>query len=265
MSTTAPDLEGLTVLITRPQEQAANLSGLVQAEGGRAFVFPTLEIRETDNPDALNQIIDQLDNYDVAVFVSPNAVQHAVAAIHQRREQLPSQLRLACVGQGSARELERFGYKSRITPQEKSNSEALLALPDLLQVTNRKIVIFRGNGGRDVLRQTLTERGAQVDYAQCYRRAKPRIDAAPLTQALAKGAIDIITVTSAEGLRNLHEIAGAGARALLTKLPIVVISPRIAQVCGELGFETVPLVADNSSDEAIVRTIKAWRLSKKTL
>ena len=116
-----------------------------------------------------------------------------------------------------------------------------------------------------MLRQTLTERGAQVDYAQCYRRAKPHIDAEPLTQALAKGAIDIITVTSAEGLRNLHELAGAGARALLTKLPIVVISPRIAQVCGELGFATTPLITDNASDEAIVDAIKAWRLSKKTL
>ncbi len=226
--------------------------------------FPVLEILDPSDLGPLLRIVDRLEEYDIAVFISPNAVNKAMNLIHSRRS-LPAHLRLACVGRGSARELARFGCKDLIAPTGRFDSEALLELPPLAEVGGRRIVIFRGDGGREMLGETLRQRGAQVEYAECYRRGKPLADTTPLLRRWARGEIHIVSVTSVQALRNLYDLVGRLGQQWLVKTPIVVVSERMAAACHELGFKTEPMIARQASDEAIVDTIKAWRAAQKSL
>ena len=118
----------------------------------------------------------------------------------------------------------------------------------------KQVVIFRGDGGRELLGDTLKARGARVDYAECYRRGRPNLDAAPLLKAWARNELDAVTVTSSEGLRNLYEMIGALARQWLRKTPVFVPHARIAEVARELGLTRV--IVTEPADEGLVRGLK---------
>lgn len=253
----SPDLRGLRVLVTRPQPQAEALARLIEAAGGEAIRFPVVEILAPADSRPLLALIERLHEFDLAIFISPNAVNRALNLVKARRD-WPAPLPIACVGKGSAKELKHFGLTPAIVPQGRFDSEALLEEPQLKAVDGKNVVIFRGDGGREVLANTLAERGARVEYAECYRRVKPNVDTAPLLRRWARGEIDLVTVTSAEALRNLYDLLGKLGQQWLVKTPAVVVSERIAQICRELGFKSEVMVSPQASDESIVQTLRAW-------
>ena len=255
-------LANTSVLVTRPSHQADRLAYLIEKAGGEAVRFPALKIVDPENRGRLFDIVDHLDRYHMAIFISPNAVSKAMALINARRDGLPPALQIASVGRGSARELERFGIGTVIAADEKFDSESLLALAELNAIQGKNIVIFRGDGGRELLGNTLIERGAHIDYAECYRRKRPTGDTAALVRRWGHDGIDIVTITSAEGLRNLYDMMGKQGRPWLIKTPIVVVSARQAAVCRELGFKHQAWVANAASDEAILEAVKTWRASQ---
>jgi uroporphyrinogen-III synthase len=255
----APDpapLAGTRVLVTRPAAQAEPLCRLIERAGGTPLRFPTIEIAPPSDRAALERIIDRLEQFQLAIFVSPNAVTHALAAIRSRRGALPAQLAIACVGPGSARALAEFGIDAALTPG-RSDSEGLLELPRLQQVGGERIVVFRGEGGRELLAETLRQRGAQVEYAECYRRQRPTVDAGALARDLMQERIDIVTLTSADALRNLYGMLGQVAGARLARVPLVVVSERLRDLAHELGHHGPVKVTAGASDEAIVAAIEA--------
>jgi uroporphyrinogen-III synthase len=260
MVRTRRDLTDLRVLVTRPSHQAEHLASLIETQGGRAVCIPTIEILPPNDPTALATCVDRLREFDMAIFVSANAVQKGMELITACHGSFPGNVVVACVGLGSARELHRFSIPA-IVPTTRFDSEGLLALAELQQVKNKAIAIFRGEGGRELLGRTLRERGAHIEYAECYRRAKPGQATTALLQSWESAKIDIVTTTSVDGLRNLVEMVGKQQLKALNNTPIVVISQRMADVCHELGFEADILVATRASDEAIVQTIKTWRRS----
>jgi uroporphyrinogen-III synthase len=260
-----PALTGVRVLVTRPREQAEKLALLIEGEGGEAIRFPVIEIAEPRDTQALLAVIDRLDQFSLAIFISPNAVNRAMNLILARRGAWPRNVRIACVGRGSARELKHFDAENVIVPAGRFDSEALLELPELQQVTGHRIVIFRGEGGRELLGDTLKARGADIEYAECYRRTRPRADVTPLRDRWTRGEIDIVSFTSVDGLHNLFDMLGPAGQQWLTRTPVIVVSTRMAEVCRELGFKTEPLVTAQASNEAILEAIKTWRETQKTL
>lgn len=264
-STNTAELQGLHILVTRPRAQAQPLAQRIEAMGAQAMIFPTLEIGETPKQEALQKAITGLPQCQIAIFISPNAVDHALPKILAQYPQLPSALSLACVGRGTAKALANHGLNSQITPNDQANSEALLAMPAMRQVENKKIVIFRGNGGREHLRNTLLARGAEVEYVECYQRSRPAADTRWLEQAVSQGRLDIITQTSGEGLRNLFAMLDPSYHSALLRLPLVVISQRIAEVAQELGYSKQVLITANASDDAMIDTIRAWHSQQKNL
>lgn len=231
-------LAGRGIVITRPAGQALNLTRLVQAAGGKPVLFPVLEILDAGDLQPLQALIDRLDEFDMAIFISPSAVNKAMNLITARRS-LPPSLKIAAIGRGSTRELRHFGVSNVIAPTRKFDSEALLGLPELSELAGRRVVIFRGDGGREVLGDTLVARGAVIEYAECYRRGKPNIDAAPLLKAWARNELHAIVVTSSEGLRNLFDMVGKLGQAWLRKTPLFVTHPQIAATAGELGLAVI--------------------------
>lgn len=236
-------LTGVHILVTRPAHQACEFAERIRAAGGHPFLFPVLEIQDTLNLQPLLDLIGRLDDFDLAIFVSPNAVSKAVGLICTKRT-FPAGLKTAAVGQGTVKALGRFGLTGVIAPTTRFDSEALLGMSELKQVKGKHIVIFRGDSGRELLGGTLVSRGATVEYAECYRRVKPDLDAAPLLRAWASGKMDAVTITSSEGLRNLCEMVGDPGRAWLKKTPLFVSHERIAESARKLGFgEVVPTAA----------------------
>jgi uroporphyrinogen-III synthase len=242
-------------VVTRPAHQAQAFARLVTGAGGRAILFPAIEIRDIEDPGPFVQLVDRLDEFDLAVFVSPNAVERAMSLISARRK-LPRRLQVATVGGGSVRALERFGVTGILAPQGRSDSEALAELPALAAVSGRRVVIFRGAGGREALAETLRARGATVEYAECYRRVRPEFDAAPLLEAWARKGVDAVTVTSSEGLRNFADMIGPAGRERLPATPLFVPHPRIAEAAHELGVRKV--IVTGPGDDGMLTGLTAY-------
>jgi uroporphyrinogen-III synthase len=247
-------LHGRGIVITRPAAQAKALAGLIEGHGARAILFPVIAILDVADPGRLNEIIDRLDKYDAAIFISPNAVNQSMTAILARRA-LPQNLDMIAIGGGSARALREHGVDLVIVPKGRYDSEALLAVPELGEVSGKRIVIFRGEGGRPLLGDTLAARGARVEYAECYRRVKPDGDVTTLMHAWSRGEIDGIVATSSEGLRNLHEMLDAAGRDWLAATTVFVPHARIAATARELGLASA--VVTPPGDEGIAAGIVA--------
>jgi uroporphyrinogen-III synthase len=233
-------LAGIDILVTRPAHQAGELADRIRMAGGNPVLFPVLEILDIPNLHPLLDLIERLDEFDIAIFISPNAVAKAMSLISTRRT-LPVKLKIVAVGQGTAKELGNFGITGIIAPALRFDSEALLDLPLLRQVKGKRVIIFRGDKGRELLAENLRKRGAVLEYAECYRRVMPKSDTAPLLRAWANDKMKAITITSSEGLRNLCEIVGEAGEAWLKKTPLFVSHVRIAQVAANLGFAHVIL------------------------
>lgn len=252
MTATSP-LAGRGIVITRPVLQAAPLAEMIRSAGGQPILFPVLEILDTADLAPLIDAVDRLDSFELAIFISPNAVLRAMNQIVARRT-WPAGLRAAAVGKGSVKELKRFGITGVLVPTRSFDSEGLLALPELQQIDGWRVVIFRGDGGRELLGDTLAGRGASVEYVECYRRARPRSDATPLLRAWARNEVDAVTVTSSEGLRNLFEMLGKLGQSWLRRTPLLVPHPRIALAARELGCRNV--VETAPGDEGLMAALQ---------
>lgn len=226
--------------MTRPGERAGNLVRLIEAAGGRALLFPAIEIEDLPAPPALAE----LERFDLAIFISPTAVAKVMAQVAA----WPPGLRAAAVGGGTRRELERRGMHAVIAPVVGADSEALLAVPEMQAVAGKRIVIFRGEGGRELLGETLERRGASIDYAACYRRRPPRAQ-----PHWAPGEIDAITISSSQGLANLF---GALDGAFLRARPLFVPHPRVADNARARAAREVVLAGP--SDEEMLAALVAY-------
>ena len=255
-------LAGKRVVVTRPSAQAAGLAAAIAANGGTALLFPALEIRDIEDPQALFEILDRLDSFDLAVFISPNAVRKGLEILRTRRSPgWPGTLRVAAIGSGSRRELEQQGIGAVLAPTAQADSEALLALPELQAVSGRRVVIFRGEGGRELLGDALTARGAQVEYAECYRRARPQLDCAPLLAAWARGEVDAVTVSSGEGLASFFEMIGELGQQWMQRTPLFVSHERVAGEAAALGAGNVR-VAGPGDAEVVAALVAYFRDAK---
>ena len=142
--------------------------------------------------------LSRLHEFDLAIFVSPTAVAKAMPQIAA----WPERVRVAAVGAGTRRALEKFGVTQIITPKSGADSEALLATRELGDVAGKRIAILRGDGGRALLGDTFVERGAKVEYVTCYRRLLPK----PPVPAWKAGELSAVTVSSSQGLENLFAV-----------------------------------------------------------
>jgi uroporphyrinogen-III synthase len=216
--------------------------------------LPALEIQPPAHPQTVAARVEGSGPFDIAIFVSPNAVRHGLALLDG--VPLPGNPRIAAVGKGTARALETAGCSVDILPRERFDSEAMLELEELQQLQGRRVLILRGNGGRKLLGDTLQRRGADVVYAEVYRRKCPSLDPGSLLECWID-QVQVVTVTSVEILENLTSMLGQGGRELLVKTPLVVISERIGDRARTLGHEKI-ILARRAEDEAIVDAVCEW-------
>ena len=248
---TKQPLAGLNIVVTRPREQAASLAQGIELQGGHAVLFPLLEISPVADSKPLRTLIARLPEFNLAIFISPNAVRYGMGAILAAGA-IPPELKIATIGQGSARALRDLGVEKIIAPQDRFDSEALLALPELQQVAGWRVIIFRGDGGRELLGDSLRARGASVEYAACYQRSKPQQGA----EALLAATPHAITVTSSEALAYLWEMLDGAAKKSIITVPLFVPHARIAEAAHKLGWRVVMPTA--GGDDGLLAGLTAW-------
>jgi len=241
MSPATLPLAQRTIVVTRPRAQADSLAQAIAAAGGIPLIYPLLEIAPAD-PAALQAVASRLADYAIVFCVSPNAVAHALPTLLAAGP-WPGATRPAGVGTGTEKAWARFGLHDVIAPRERFDSEALLELPEFQTeaVAGKKVLILRGDGGRELLRQTLEARGATVEVVTCYHRLPPPQGPEVLHQAWSAGRLDAIIISSSEALGHLWQQLDEQDRRHLAATPLFVPHARIAEAARDKGLERVIL------------------------
>lgn len=238
------ELNGIKVLVTRPQAQALLLTQLIAQAGGKSVVFPLIEIQPI--PPTQWPFIEWR-RVDMVIFVSRNAVSFFKAGYPAK---LPKRLMLVAVGKGTADVMQDNGYQVHVHPAEGGGTEALMKCLDLKSLAHKKIVIVRGQGGRELLAESLRANGAEVRYIEVYERQMPQ----PSSRQLAAASrVDIVLATSLQSVSHLVTLFADTVEMILEK-PLVVISERIRQYAYSQGFQQVSVSAQ-ASDKAILQQL----------
>jgi uroporphyrinogen-III synthase len=245
------NLEGLSVLVTRPAHQADGLCERIEQAHGRPVRYPTLEILGPTDKHEARARLAAAATADLLIFVSVNAVSYAFPLLP---DQLPLSIGIAAVGSATAGALEEAGLPPTLVPA-RMDSEGLLALPEMQSVAGKRVIILRGNDGRELLAETLQARGAEVEQVEVYRRAVPGRTRG--TDNLLRNwaqLVDVVTVTSGAIFDNLLALLGTDGAALVKQTPLVVNSQRLAEHAVDCGCEVV-YVAASARDDDLLATL----------
>lgn len=247
------NLNHLRVLVTRPQIPGEILCEKIRAANGKAIHLPTVVIQP------LRSHIDQLktlEQFAWLIFLSPNAVLHSATDIHALWPIFPNQTKIAAVGVSTAAALQKANLTVAVVPKEDWRTEGLLDLPEFQQISQQNIALISGVGGRELLADTLKERGAHVSRISVYERQLPQIDMREYIGLFHQHSIDIIISTSQESLQNLLVLMGLN-KAELFAIPLIVVSERIAEYAKQKGFKRV-LIAKSARDDDILEILAGW-------
>lgn len=248
----AQSLAGLNVLVTRPAGQGATLIEAIRRAGGEAFSFPLLEIDQITDAKQQAEIrhrIQNLDHYQILLFISSNAVRFGLQWIDQYWPQFPVGIDVVAVGPSTAAALAGLPCQVQ-TSRSGMLSEDILRLPVLRDVAGKKIALFRGVGGRELLADTLRERGAQVDYIETYERRPATGTGAELAELLATEQINVLTVTSGQILDSLLQLVDI-TKSGINLLPLLVPSERIGEMAETAGFKRI-ICSNGATDQAVL-------------
>lgn len=252
----------IPVVVTRPLNQAGPLAQKLAAAGREAVVFPLLVIEPLHDPHALRAAIERLADFAMVAFVSPNAID----AMFAMQPSWPRDIVFAVVGEGSRQALARHGMTEHnatvISPRdpERTDSQTLLEVLDLERLKGRKVLIVRGETGRELLGDALRAAGVNVTQVAAYRRGAPVLDDARrtlLAQLIARPCDWIIT--SSEALRILleqaGEVAGEAGVARILRQHLIVPHIRIQETAQALGFNDISLTG--SGDERLLAALQS--------
>ncbi len=252
-------LQDLWVVVTRPADQASGLSTAIENSGGHAIAWPALHIQPIEPSAKTQQFLTKINTYDLIIFISINAVSYGLAALSENHKTLRG-LNVYAVGKSTASALTQARVTNVHVP-EIASSEGLLTMPDFTEASlqNKKVLIFRGQGGSDTLAKGLNLRGAKtVDYAEVYQRQAANSDPAIIEAHWHQKKLDIIIVTSIAGLDNLFAILGENNQQQLLSTPLLTVSDRVAKYAKQKGFTHQVLVASSAIDKDLITTLQSW-------
>lgn len=250
-------LDGRRILICRPQPEAQRLAAAFEAAGARVRILPTIARQPLEETPEQREVIQNLDQFHHVISVSPYAARLLLEKLDTWWPQAPLGLQWYAVGQGTAAVLHQAGLSPH-SPGNGWTSEDLLALPELARVADQKILLARGEDGRELIHDTLSARGARVTLLPLYRRYRPDYDDQTLTDTLRDFAPEAVVALSGETLNNLIAL-GENTDHNLEQALLVVPVERVAQQARSAGFSH-PCIPDSLADDAIVAAV-AGRLS----
>lgn len=247
----------MRILVTRPVYAAEKLCEQINALGAIAESFPVIDILPTPHQLALETAIKQLNTQNIAIFTSRPAADFAMKTIKSNWDNFPPILWTA-IGPGTAKVLQKYGLPQVYLPPAPYESESLLATQPFLSVKEKKIIIFRGNGGRDLLKKVLTERGAVVQMVETYQRCLPTPNMVEKLTHWRHNPIQMIVTTSPESLHNLCVLMGNDSHCGFKDTPLVVVGSRMLELAQKLGFKR-PLLSMGADDTSIIKVLHDFK------
>lgn len=243
------------VLVTRPAGQAESLCARLEGADYRALHCPMIEIEALGAADpAQREMLLRLDQYQHLVFVSANAIRFGMEKIEHYWPQLPLGPNWFTMGRASAEQLREYGVEVQFPPADMT-TEGLLQLAPLSDVAGERVLLVKGQGGRDSLLQVLSGRGARVDELETYRRVAPDLEPGYLGAEIQRNHVKALMLSSGEGLNNMVSLLDADERASLRDTLVVVPGVRVAEIARALGFRRIAQ-ADNATDEKMFAALK---------
>lgn len=232
-------MKGWRLLLTRPVEECADLAQALADVGVVSSSLPLLHIEPLPFGTAQRDVLHDLNAYQAIIVVSKPAARLLLAATPP---DALAGLRAAwfTVGAATAGVLARGGITARY-PNQGDDSEALLALDALsaaLDVPAPRVLIVRGEGGRERLAECLAEQGARVDYLELYRRCLPDYPEGALARVVDGERLNGLVVSSGQGFEHLYRLAGE-AWPRLAQLTLFAPSPRVADHARAVGAQHV--------------------------
>jgi uroporphyrinogen-III synthase len=226
------------VLVTRPEGQQHALLAALRQAGHDVSYAPSLRIEASDLSAVERRYLEDIDHYHAVIFISRNAAEFALAHLDAMWPQWPVGVNWLAVGEATAATLTQAGLQPE-HPPEGFNSEALLAMPCLQNVADKKVLLLRGEGGREVLGPTLRERAERLDEVVLYRRVCAASFAWPAAP------VDVLMVTSQQGWECIMAHA---TNRLPRTARIIAGSERIAALIRAAGFDVLAAASPHDSD-----------------
>jgi uroporphyrinogen-III synthase len=245
-----PPLTALSVLVTRPGAQAAQLAASIAALGGEPIVFSALAIEPI-------AALPAPQPHDLVIFVSVHAVEHGARLI-----QKTASVRIAAIGKATAAALAALEMPADIVPVTTATSEGLLDHPDLKSATAQSVLIVRGEGGRETLHDAFVASGSQVTMLEVYRRVAAQVaatDVATLEARWADIGIDVVTATSVDTYLKLETLLSDRGRALLRRSTLLAPSLRVIEAARANGWCGEALISGGADDASILGTLARWQ------
>jgi len=236
------------ILVIRPSRQADQFIALLEQSGAQVSHTPVMSIEPIVDGQSIKDLILEVDNFHKAICVSGNAAQLTLEWLDCYWPMMPEGIDFFAVGQQTAQILAD-GDISALSPSGRQNSEALLALPELQDLRDQRVIIFRGCGGREILGDTLIERGARVDYCELYKRVINPEQVLLARQQLPKN--DCLVAHSGELLTALGDQSGESG----AETAVVVPSERVAEIARELGYNNI-VSAENALPESMLAAVE---------
>ncbi len=256
------NLRGQVIVNTRPAHQQAELTQMLEHEGANVLSFAAIDIKPVEIGPEQRALAQSIHDFDILLFVSRNAVEGAFRFIDYRR--MHASTCFGVIGSATRTALSkalsgsRFNLEDCLLAGEPYSSETLLQAQALQRVEGKRILILRGQHGRNLLGDELIRRGAAVEYAGVYWRAAPEEVTQTFNHLIAKAFPTLVVITSAEGMNNLVKIVDESSARALCQVPWLLISERMRESALKLGHNAAVLIARNASDEGIRQTICEW-------
>ena len=246
----------MSILVTRPSPQGDDLVSRLRALGREAWSFPLIEFSPGRELPELSRRLAALGEGDLLFALSQHAVAFASARLTQDALSWPTAPDYFSVGRTTALKLHQVSGAEVRYPLDREISEVLLQLPELQNIAGKKALILRGNGGRELLGETLTLRGAEVTFCECYQRCDRHYDGAEEAMRWQSRGVTTLVVTSGEMLQRLWTLTPEWYRdSWLLGCDLLVVSERLVQLARELGWRNIR-VADGADNDALLRALQ---------
>jgi uroporphyrinogen-III synthase len=248
-------LKGLSVLVTRPAQQAEPFCELLASHQANIYRFPVMQVVPAPDQQAIVARMRSVLPVSKIIFISANAVMHGIPLLEVADKGFATDAQLVAIGSATTKSLEQMGYVPRITPREPFNSEALLSLPQMEHVAGESILLVKGQGGRGMLNNKLRERGAIVHEVELYSREKANPDPAVFNDFMT-AANPVVAITSVTGLEYLFDLLDEEqAHWARNEARFLVPGDRVADELHTFRVHTKPLIALNATDEVMLQTL----------
>lgn len=242
------------VMVTRPADQAETISQQLNALGVEVVRFPTIVIRDLSHQPKQCKIAQRAGSYQLLIFISSNAVEYGLRALMHAGVQIKELQAVAAIGQSTAARLRAHGIMECAYPTQPC-SEALLELPVVRNLqSSARVLIVRGQGGKESLAHALRRQGAQLDYLEAYSREQPAKSACAW-----QADVDLIMVSSAENLYNLVKMIEENQRQSVLQTPVLLGSRSMLAMHKQLGFNVPAVIASTPMDKDMIAAFSRWR------